>query len=155
MRVFYVFDIDGTLSDPGHRVHILKNKRDLRRWDDFYGMAKYDAPISPVLRLFSDLWFSQQNVRIWTGRTESIRADTVRWLHRFTSIDPSAISMRLLMRPDGNNVPDYIIKKIWLEDLSRTLLFEDRIVAFEDRKRCVEMFRAHGVTCLQVAEGDY
>ena len=28
-------------------------------------------------------------------------------------------------------------------------------VVFEDRKRCVDMWRRNGITCLQVAEGDF
>lgn len=57
------------------------------------------------------------------------------------------------MRPDGDHRPDYVIKReIYEREIKDKY---DVIGVFEDRQRCVDMWRALGLTCFQVAPGDY
>jgi hypothetical protein len=56
------------------------------------------------------------------------------------------------MRKAGDYRQDAIVKAEWLEALP-----EDQrpVLAFDDRQQVVDMWRAHGVRCCQVAPGDF
>jgi len=58
------------------------------------------------------------------------------------------------MRRSGDFTPDDVLKKQWLD----SMLPEDRerlVCVFDDRDRVVKMWRDNGVTCLQVAPGEF
>ena len=57
------------------------------------------------------------------------------------------------MRPDDSRIKDYDLKEGWLEEVRLEGGFVTAV--FEDRRQVVDMWRANGVTCYQVAEGDY
>lgn len=75
----------------------------------------------------------------------------------FVSSDfDSAFGMRdvLTMRAEGDYTPDDELKRQWLNAMS----MDDRsrlVAVFEDRDRMVHMWRAAGVPCFQVAEGNF
>jgi len=56
------------------------------------------------------------------------------------------------MREEDDRRPDYIIKK---EILSGLRVDYDVILAIDDRKQVVDMFREEGVTCLQCADNTF
>ena len=56
----------------------------------------------------------------------------------------------LYMRKDGDTRPDYVIKPELVKDF-----IDDIYMVFEDRDQVVKMWRDLGITCLQVANGDY
>ena len=51
MRPLYIFDLDGTLCNIEHRLHLLDNKTDKDRWDKFYKACVNDKPNMPVLQI--------------------------------------------------------------------------------------------------------
>ena len=51
----YVFDIDGTLSDPAHRLHHIRGES--VDWDAFFAACDQDAPIPHMVDLFKGLWW--------------------------------------------------------------------------------------------------
>ena len=52
-------------------------------------------------------------------------------------------------------MPDDELKQHWLDDLFPGDI-RDRIVAvFDDRQKVVDMWRKNGLTCMQVAPGDF
>ena len=58
------------------------------------------------------------------------------------------------MRPANDFTEDHLLKESWLHNM----LLEDRerlVAVFDDRKRVVDMWRANGVTCFQVAPGEF
>jgi hypothetical protein len=57
------------------------------------------------------------------------------------------------MRGDGDKRPDHIVKKIILSDMRKVGL--DPVLVFDDRQSVVDMWRGEGLTCLQVAPGDF
>ena len=57
------------------------------------------------------------------------------------------------MRPEGNNEKDSIIKKRIYEDHIKGKFNVEFVL--DDRNQVVEMWRELGLTCLQVAEGDF
>ena len=60
----------------------------------------------------------------------------------------------LTMRPDGDYTNDCTLKLNWLTNMS--IKDRERLMGvFEDRQGVVDMWRRNGVTCFQVAKGDY
>lgn len=138
---FYVFDLDGTLADLSHRRHLLPD------WDAFFAACGGDEPILPVIELLLRLWNGRPSVKIeiWSGRSDAVRGLTEDWLAR------QGISGSLLtcMRTAGDHRPDDEVKREFLHGTD----WPD--IVFDDRDRVVAMWRSLGVTCLQVAPGDF
>ena len=59
------------------------------------------------------------------------------------------------MRPHEtlNFIPDEKLKKQMLDESLATV--EDIFCVFDDRQKVVDMWRSLGLTCLQVAPGDF
>ena len=138
-----IFDLDGTLSDSGHRQHFLQ--RDPKDWQLFNRACIGDPPVQPIVSIAQALQLAGHPVEIWTGRDEAYRAATREWL-RIHSIE----FRRLRMRPTGDYREDTVLKASWLDEID----WRPDLV-FEDRSRMVQWWRSRGIRCLQVAEGDF
>lgn len=153
-KPLYIFDLDGTIADISHRRHIIEtDTRDSSKWRRFYSACDRDAPNEPVirvmesLRLFADIW-------IFSGRSSEVRGKTEEWLKHNTSLTDFDLETCLMMRDEGDYTPDDQLKELWV----KTMLIDDRrrlVAAFDDRDRVVQMWRRNGITCFQVAEGDF
>lgn len=145
----YLFDIDGTLADGEHRLHhIQKHPKD---WDSYFAACEKDSPIMHMRAVVLALERHASIVFV-SGRRESTREVTHRWLkqHGFYS---GRTPFMLYMRPDHDHRDDDILK-IELLDKIKADRFEP-IMAFDDRTRVVKAWRAAGIPCAQVAEGDF
>ena len=160
MKDIIICDLDGTLANCEHRVHHvqrvdgngLKRKPD---WDAFYAGVKGDTVNEAVHRVLWDV-VGPSSVNPWfdlifcSGRPERCRKDTEAWLLNVAGL--SKIDFTLLMRKDGDFRADYIVKQELLDahiDKSRVLFVLD------DRQQVVDMWRRNGLTCFQVAPGDF
>lgn len=146
MTPLYIFDLDQTLSDMSHRLDLLGE------WDIFYQACIDDDPIIQTIKLMDQLISHGSDVWVWTGRNESVRGLTEDWLERHTML--RSFDRTLKMRPMDNRQNDDILKRDWLNQLGET----DRkrlVCVFDDRNRVVRMWRKQGVTCMQVADGNY
>lgn len=141
----YLFDIDGTLADLTHRLHhIQKHPKD---WDSFFDECANDAPIAHVLDLASALSNSTTLVFV-SGRSDRARKATEAWL-----VKQGLKDYPLYMRKDGDHRPDHQVKGELLERI-RADGWEP-IMAFDDRNQVVQMWRAKGIPCAQVADGNF
>lgn len=149
----YLFDIDGTLADLSHRLpHIQKEPKD---WDAFFDACDSDSPIFHMIDVAKALSIGGNNLVFVSGRAERCREKTLTWLQRFFPelIWSDDSRCDLYMRKDGDHRPDNIIKS---ELLDQILADGYRpIMAFDDRTQVVEMWRARGIPCAQVAAGDF
>ena len=154
-KPLYIFDLDGTLALTEHRNWIIQDPEPRSdKWRRFYGACDKDAPNEQVIavmdrmRLFADVW-------IWTGRSDEVRGKTVNWLAQYTTFMSGDLERGILtMRQEGDYTPDDVLKKQWLDNM----LVDDRrrlAATFEDRGRVVKMWRDAGVTCFQVAAGEF
>lgn len=154
LRPLYIFDLDGTLALIEHRLHFVKNKP--KDWNAFYEACHDDVPNPPVVEAFRAIRKSY-DVWIWSGRSDQVRDKTVAWLHKhdlFNGFWNPYREDKLRMRPAGNNVPDDQLKRSWYDDMN--VVDRSRLLGtFDDRDRMVKMWRSVGVTCFQVAEGDF
>jgi phosphoglycolate phosphatase-like HAD superfamily hydrolase len=143
----YVFDIDGTLADCSHRLyHIQKEPKD---WAAFFAGCLDDAPIAHMINLLRAVKDSGGVVVVYvSGRSDECRDDTQRWL-----LNHAAVVGPLYMRKAGDHRDDDIVKIELLAQL-RDDGFEP-VMVFEDRARVVKAWRAAGIPCCQVADGDF
>lgn len=134
-------DIDGTIALRGDRdpYDASKAMEDEVNWTIVH-------VVRAVLRN------SKYECMLVTGRDERDRDVTEYWL-RTHRLDGTFGYPRLLMRPRGDLRPDEVVK----EELYRAHIEPSYHVfcVFDDRDKVVQMWRRIGLTCLQVAEGDF
>jgi trehalose-6-phosphatase len=148
-KPLYIFDLDGTLALIEHRRHMLTDLKNPNRWDEFYKACIYDLPNQPIINIFKSL-NGIADCLIFSGRSDVVLNETVAWLHNQDIITYYG----LLMRPQLNTIPDQALKSFWYESLS--IDDKNRLMAiFDDRQKVVDMWRSKGLTCLQVAPGDF
>lgn len=142
MKNIVIFDLDGTLADGSHRVHLVAEKK----WDEYFDLCHLDTPKWDIIGLLQDLT-TWHDIYILSGRPDSHRTQSEKWLS-----DHDIYCDKLLMRKAGDHRPDYIVKKeIFLQHFK----VEDVLCVFDDRDQVVKMWRKLGLTCCQVAEGDF
>ena len=144
----YIFDIDGTLADPTHRLkHIIGDKKN---WDAYDSLGHMDKPIYAVIGVLNALYYSGHDIMLLTGRNERVRYDTETWL---TTHDVHWDE--LLMRPGHDFRPDTVVKLAQLDKYLAKAPHTEIQTIFDDRKRLVEAYRDRGYHVCQVAEGDF
>ena len=144
-----IVDIDGTIADCSARLHHIKGPN--RDWGKFWVGMENDLPIQHVIQLVRAMWRmrmvggSQEHIEIIvvTARDKGVEHQTVEWLKRHIPYD------QLYMREANDFRKDAIVKKELLDQIRARGY--DVLFALEDRDHNVEMFRANGVPCLQVA----
>ncbi len=154
-RPLYIFDLDGTLALIDHRRPILEDLDNPHRWDHFYEACDKDAPNLPIIQLYNRLKFDDKNdVYIFSGRSAKVRIKTIRWLTGHIIYFSESEYKNLIMRPINDYTPDEELKKSWYDNM----LIDDKerlVCIFDDRDKVVKMWRSLGITCLQVADGNF
>ena len=132
-----IVDVDGTVA--------LRNSRGPFEWEKVHT----DLPNSPIVDLIEILHKTGYEIVFMSGRHEGIRKETLEWLSANVGC-----SFTLIMRPNGDSRSDDVVKaelfRNYFSDSSQIFLVID------DRDRVVKMWREQfGLTCLQVASGDF
>lgn len=139
MKSTIVFDLDGTLADGRHRLHLLPTKDYglTESWTEFNLAAIDDTPIQDNINLCNSL---HQNyyIIILTGRSNIAEKITRRWL-QLNNVHYSA----LIMRKQSDNRKDVQIKEEYL----RTFGLENILCAFDDLPHVAYHMRGMGLTC--------
>lgn len=146
-----IFDLDGTLADLTHRRHFVTTKP--KNWPAFFAAADQDTCIEPIAKVARGFILAHR-VLICSGRPDDMRDMTEKWLTKhiwgangFTKHDG------LYMRKTGDYRADDIVKSELLDQILVDGFHPE--LAFDDRDRVVKMWRARGIRCCQVAEGDF
>lgn len=144
-----VVDIDGTISEPTNRLHLLPppGKGALTAdWNEFNLACDTDEPIWPVIHMVQQL---ATRYTIWfvTGRSEIARDKTRMWLREHVT---RGIEPLLYMRPNTDVRNDGPAKL----DLLRQIGLRKIAFALEDKIEVARVFRQHGVLTLMVREYD-
>jgi len=140
-----VFDLDGVLSDAASRQHYLEAPN--RDWDAFFEACGDDPLIEEVARLL-DLLDSRLVVVLLSARPAWVEPQTLAWLARYR--------LRwdlLVLRREGDYRAAAEFKRLAVSRL-RQAGFE-LLLAFEDDRRNVEMFRQEGIPAMYVHSGYY
>lgn len=149
-RQVYLFDIDGTISDPFHRLHLIQNGN--KQWDEFFKQSKRDLPIWDVIKTQRLLKKAGALIIMVTGRSDMVRQITEDWMRSYgIPFD------YLYMRKANDHREDYIVKEELLNKIldEHNLGLSDIVGVFEDRQQVVDMYRAKGLKVFQVAEGKF
>ncbi len=142
-----IFDLDGTLANIDHRKHYIKDKDKVSDWYSFYKACVDDSPVESVASTFMALKQAGHHMVIFSGRSDIVERETVSWLY-----DNDIDFDRLMMRKEGDFTQDAILKQKWIGNYG----YRGKILmVFEDRKQVVDMWRKEGITCFQVAEGNF
>ena len=138
-----IFDLDGTIADISHRTHFVRGGN--KDWESFFAGCVADTPNWPVVRALEAHRAVGHHVEIWSARSDIVRHETEAWLEFAANIPPSLLTR---MRSAGNNTPDVVLKRCWLNQLHES---ERPDVVYDDRQRVVDMWREEGIACFQVA----
>lgn len=146
-----IFDLDGTLADCRHRIPYIigldGKKLSKPDWPAFHAACVDDKPINKTIALLQ-MFYVVERIYIITGRNESVREATDKWLERY-DIYPH----KLIMRKKNDRRHDVVIKQEMLAEEGLTP--SNVIGVFEDRSTVVRMYRDLGFTCYQVNDGDF
>jgi len=132
-----IVDVDGTLAiitdrSPYSHQGVLKDK-----------------PNAPVIAVARALASAGHTLVIVSGRSELARADTELWLARHLEVPFEGP----YMRPIRDDRKDEAIKReIYDREIKPRF---DVLCVLDDRDQVVHMWRQLGLTCLQVAPGDF
>ncbi|MDB5478733.1 MAG: BcepF1 [Alphaproteobacteria bacterium] len=147
MTPLIVFDLDGTLALIEHRKHFIHGRK--KNWRRFFAACTDDLPNIPVIATFQALQAQGHRLEIWSGRSDEVRVETEAWLAQYY-----IRAEKLRMRRHDDHSPDDQLKEKWLLE-NELETGQKPLVIFDDRNKVVAMWRRHGVTCFQVAEGDF
>ena len=171
MRI--VFDLDGTLANGEHRQHFITGEK--KNWDAFFEACDNDRPVWPAISVLTALRHStdargyENIVEIWSGRgrgeNNSVLRKTMEWFredvrYNFHVMPAESLGyfnrttyLPIRMRRHKDYTPDVELKRGWLNE-ARAQGREPQLV-FDDRQKVVDMWRAEGIPCFQVAPGDF
>lgn len=138
-----IADLDGTLALMGDRSPY-----------DESGVGN-DTPNCDVVHVLRALIETGLDVVFMSGRTEGCRDSTEEWIQRNVLVyDMFRLgSATLLMRSVSDNRPDHVVK-LELFDKHVRNQYDVRVV-LDDRNSVVKLWRSLGLTCLQVADGNF
>lgn len=134
-----ICDIDGTLALLGDR----------NRYDPTTGEDLLNNPIAHILKVYDNQTIIPVELILISGREEKYRKVTKDWLkkHGITHYK------NFYMRKTGDFRKDFIIKKELFEKYIKGKY--DILFVLDDRDQVVKMWRDEGLTCLQVAYGNF
>lgn len=132
----WLVDVDGTLALMGDR-----SPYDTTRVSE-------DEPNETILDLAAVLRQQGHAIVVMSGRDEECRTDTAAWLERHLGDYDE-----LHMREHLDRRADYLVKADLFDRHMRERW--DVVGVLDDRTQVVRMWRAMGLTCLQVADGDF
>lgn len=146
MRNIIIMDLDGTLADGRHRLHLLP-KADMHlteSWLEFNQASVDDEPITNTIEIMNALRRAGYFIIILTGRSNHVEVDTREWLRR------NRCSYDVLwMRDKNDNRKDTVIK----EEFLRNTVGLDRIVAcYDDSPNVISHLRGMGLTVYAVTD---
>ena len=147
-----IFDLDGTLALIDDRRVVSTKPNGKINWDIFFDPKNIDLdkPNLPVIKMAQLLKQQGFRIVILSGRLKTTKDATTQWLQKFDV--PFDV---IKMRPDSSEfkfMPDDKLKQGWLDSLFPN---KDIFAVFDDRNKVVDMWRMNGLTCFQVAEGNF
>ena len=144
-----IFDLDGTLADIEDRRQLCTKENGKMDWNKFFDPdnIKLDKPNMPVIMMAQALTAFGYKIAIFSGRSARTEDATKDWLHE------QDVKFDILkMRPERNFRPDEQLKLEWLNNMD----WKDNVeCVFDDRDKVVNMWREIGLTCAQVAPGNF
>lgn len=130
-----IVDIDGTLAIKGDRDIFDFKKCEL---------DTVNEPIAELVRSLKYKW----EIILLSGREDICREETLRWLDK-NNIPYSELHMR---RASDHRKDAIVKKEIYDNNIKDNY---EIVFVLDDRNQVVDFWRSEGLTCLQVAAGDF
>lgn len=148
MKKIVVVDIDGTIADCSERqIHA-----DNENWDLFFSLCNEDEPIKNVIELVQLLGL-KYHIVFCSSRPESVRQLTGEWIELYIDTMRWKYMYDVLLSHDDDPREDHIKKPELLENAG--IFLDEIFLVLEDRDIMVSTWRELGLTCLQVADGNF
>jgi len=145
-----IVDLDGTLALNKHRSHYIdKTKVKKVDWVSYFLACDKDIPNQPVITTINALKHLGYKIHIFSARGDIAKEKTVKWL-----AENNVMYDELTLREMDTYTPDEILKRSWLLKFYPKYK-EDILCIFDDRNKVVDMWRELGLTCFQVANGNF
>lgn len=142
-----LFDLDGTLCDVAHRRRYVQVEP--KNWGAFSSALVLDKPL-PHVKFVHDLFlYHEYKIVYCSGRSDEYETQTRAWLNEHLNVPHPDLRMRRAK----DRRPDDVVKKEILDGILADGL--NPVFAFDDRTQVVDMWRANGIPCFQVAEGNF
>ena len=156
---WFIFDLDGTLADIETRRRLCTKDDGKMDWNKFFDPKniKLDEPKQDVIMMFQALKALGHKIAIFSGRSASTKQATFDWLEKHGVGDWDLLKLRPEKHP-FKFMPDDKLKLQWFEQtfVEPENMSETEVVAvFDDRDKVVKMWREIGLTCMQVAPGNF
>jgi hydroxymethylpyrimidine pyrophosphatase-like HAD family hydrolase len=136
---YVVCDLDGTLCDHRHRIHLAW----LGKWDEYNGACKFDG----LIRETSEFIYQLHDVEgfdivFLTGRSIKFIAETTKWIDR-----NNIAGYKLIMRQDNDFRKASEFKEAELTQflLDNEIDIEQVEYAIDDDADCCEMLKELGI----------
>ena len=168
-----IFDLDGTLAiiekrriKAGSPTGITPTKEKMD-WNIFFDgkNIELDEPNYPVISMAQMYYEKGFNIVIFSGRNDRSYKETKEWLEKYEvpynllvmrpdkfQSDSYPIAEGNPATPDMRYMPDEILKKKMLDTF---VDIDDVFMTVDDRQKVVDMWRSLGLTCFQVAPGNF
>ena len=143
-----IFDVDGTLMNVEHRRKFVDGSQQVD-WKMFEAETVNDTRNEHIFEIAENMHDAGHSIVIVSARKERQRELTEKQL----SATMGVFWDFMFMRPDDSFEPDHQFKQRVLDELIRADWKPDMV--FDDRNQVVDMWRANGIPCLQVAPGDF
>lgn len=138
-----IWDVDGTLASHGSRSP----------YD--YTKVLLDDPTEVIGELVDSWELGYRNI-VLSGREDSCRQDTIKWLRKHTGLPietDSQDSIPVFMRKAGDDRADFIVKyELFMQNIAP---FYNVVAWYDDRNQVVDMARSIGIRVYQVNYGDF
>ena len=146
-----IVDLDGTLANIEHRVKYIEQAP--KNWEAFHATMEKDQVVSHIcylVLLYARVGHPIVYITGRNGTPENIKK-TIDWINAIPEL--GTIPYTLHMRKPRDWRADTIVK---LELAKKNNLTADKVeLCLDDRSTVVDMWRANGYMCLQVAEGNF
>lgn len=140
-----VCDIDGTVSDPTHRLEYARGPK--KDWGTFFSLMYMDLPRKEVFQQVINTAEAEGAYIVYvSARPEKYRQITEDWLRKHNM----HAHIHLFMRKDGDKREDTLVKG----DIYKNYLSKCNVVeVFDDRPSVIRMWREKGLNVTDVGQG--
>ena len=149
MNKTVIFDLDGTLALIDKRRDLATKDNGKMDWDVFFNPDNIDLdiPNQTVVDMADMLNKQGYTILILSGRSDVTYQATIDWLNKHDIWFDN-----LIMRTKHYHyTKDSDLKQMWLDSIGK----DNVAMVFDDRNQVVDMWRKNGLTCFQVADGDF
>jgi hypothetical protein len=144
-----IFDLDGTLALNEHRQHFLEERP--QNWKAFEEACVNDVLNRPIAVICRELSSLDHTIYIFSGRSDTVELQTRDWLDK-NDVPYDGVHLRR----SGDFRDDRIVKREMFDKFFMGKNYKNcDFIVFDDRQKVVDMWREMGLTCCQVAPGNF